>query len=102
MQRLLFASLCGVMIVVGATRAHAPATGAQAPATAAPAQPPAPGPQPPALTGPLADDSTSLFAPRWNMFQLSGRLASVEGDPARWQRYEDLRDGLLFTTGRLL
>ena len=36
------------------------------------------------------------------MFQLSGRFASVEGDPARWQRYEDLRDGLLFTTGRLL
>ncbi len=36
------------------------------------------------------------------MFQLSGRLSSVEGDPARWQRYEDLRDGLLFTNGRLL
>jgi hypothetical protein len=36
------------------------------------------------------------------MFQLSGRLSSIEGDPARWQRYEDLRDGLLFTTGRLL
>ena len=71
----------------------------RAPAGASPA---AGSPQPAALTGPLADDSTSLFAPRWNMFQLSGRLASIEGDPARWQRYEDLRDGLLFTTGRLL
>src|SRR6186713_385121 len=108
MRRLLFASLCGVMIVSGATRAHAqatgaqsPATGAQAPATGAPGQP-APAPQPTALIGPLADDSTSLFALRSNMFQLSGRFASVEGDPARWQRYEDLRDGLLFTTGRLL
>jgi len=108
MRRLLFASLCGVMVVAGATRAHAqatgakpPATGAPAPATGAPAQP-APAPQPTALIGPLADESTSLFAPRANMFQLSGRFASVEGDPARWQRYEDLRDGLLFTTGRLL
>ena len=36
------------------------------------------------------------------MFQLSGRLSSIAGDPARWQRYEDLRDGLLFTGGRLL
>jgi MtrB/PioB family decaheme-associated outer membrane protein len=48
------------------------------------------------------DESGSLFTPSWNMFQLSGRLSSIEGDPARWQRYEDLRDGLLFTTGRLL
>src|SRR5688572_31222648 len=94
MQRAIFASVCGLLIVAGATRAHAQAPGA-------PAQP-APAPQPAVLTGPLADDSTSLFAPRWNMFQLSGRFASVEGDPARWQRYEDLRDGLLFTTGRLL
>ena len=36
------------------------------------------------------------------MFQLSGRWSSVSGDPARWQRYQDLRDGLLFTTGRAL
>ena len=24
----------------------------------------------------------------------------MSGDPARWQRYEDLRDGLLFTDAR--
>jgi MtrB/PioB family decaheme-associated outer membrane protein len=48
----------------------------------------------------VAEDSRSLFAPTWNMFQLSGRLSSIEGDPARWQRYEDLRDGLLFTDAR--
>src|SRR6185436_9436924 len=95
MRRLLLASVCGLLLVAGAARAHAQATGAPAPT-------PKPAPQPAALTGPLADDSTSLFAPRGNMFQLSGRFASVEGDPARWQRYEDLRDGLLFTTGRLL
>jgi MtrB/PioB family decaheme-associated outer membrane protein len=53
-------------------------------------------------SGPIADDSRSLFAPSWNMFQISGRLSSIEGDPARWQRYEDLRDGLLFTEARFL
>ena len=36
----------------------------------------------------------------WNVFQLSGRVSSTSGDPARWQRYEDLRDGLLFTGAR--
>ena len=50
----------------------------------------------------LAEDTQSLFAPRWNMFELSGRVSSVDGDPARWQRYQDLRDGLLFTQGRVL
>ena len=54
------------------------------------------------MIGPLADDARSLFAPRDNQFQLSGRFSSVDGDPARWQRYEDLRDGLLFTDGRFL
>ena len=36
------------------------------------------------------------------MFELSGRVSSVSGDPARWQRYQDIRDGLLFTEGRVL
>ena len=49
-----------------------------------------------------AEDSRSLFAPSANMFQLSGRWSSISGDPARWQRYQDLRDGLLFTEGRVL
>jgi MtrB/PioB family decaheme-associated outer membrane protein len=70
--------------------------------TAAP--PPAPAQQPPSApsTGPLAEGTRSLFEPSWNMFQLSGRLSSIAGDRARWQRYEDLRDGLLFTNARLL
>ena len=42
----------------------------------------------------------SLFEPTWRQFQIGGRLSSVAGDPARWQRYEDLRDGLLFTNAR--
>src|SRR5688500_14545763 len=95
MRRLLVAGLCAAWIFAGAMRAQAQTAGAAA------SQPPQKPPTP-ALTGPLADDSTSLFSPRWNMFQLSGRLASIAGDQARWQRYEDLGDGLLFTTGRLL
>ena len=27
-------------------------------------------------------------------------MSSIDGDPARWQRYQDLRDGLLFTGAR--
>ena len=44
--------------------------------------------------------SRSLFDPTWRQFQIGGRVSSVSGDPARWQRYQDLRDGLLFTDVR--
>ena len=37
---------------------------------------------------------------RWRQFQIGGRLTSVDGDPARFQRYQDLRDGVLFTDAR--
>ena len=47
--------------------------------------------QPAATPEPAAEDTRSLFAPTWNMFQLSGRVSSISGDPARWQRYQDLR-----------
>jgi MtrB/PioB family decaheme-associated outer membrane protein len=49
-----------------------------------------------------ADATTSLFAEAPNQFRLAGRVSSVDGDPARYQRYQDLRDGLLFTEGRYL
>ena len=39
----------------------------------------------------------SLFEPTWRQFQIGGRFTSVDGDPARFQRYQDLRDGVLFT-----
>jgi MtrB/PioB family decaheme-associated outer membrane protein len=82
------------------TAATAPNTQTSPPSQTKP--PPSPPAAQPAAPDPLAEDSRSLFAPRWNMFQLSGRVSSVSGDPARWQRYQDLRDGLLFTEGRLL
>jgi MtrB/PioB family decaheme-associated outer membrane protein len=65
-----------------------------APATAAATSEPAPAAE--------VDAGGSLFAPRWNQFQIGGRISSVEGDPARFQRYEDLRDGLLFNGARVL
>jgi MtrB/PioB family decaheme-associated outer membrane protein len=88
----------------GGTAAAAPAAQTPASSQAKPgdqtAQPPAAAQ--PAAPDPLAEGATSLFAPRWNMVQLSGRVSSVSGDPARWQRYQDIRDGLLVTEGRAL
>ena len=40
------------------------------------------------------------FEPAERQFQIGGRFTSVDGDPARFQRYQDLRDGLLFTDVR--
>ncbi len=80
-----------------------PAEQAKPPADPSPAKPPSDqAAQPAAAPDAAAEDTSSLFAPRWNMFQLGGRFASVSGDPARWQRYQDLRDGLLFTEARVL
>ena len=119
MRRLLFAS-CGLLIVGGSILARAVAAAAQTPrardgrhrasrpdpaliageASGGPCAAQPRRPAQPAAPDPLAEGATSLFAPRWNMFQLSGRFSSVAGDPARWQRYQDLRDGLLLTEGR--
>jgi MtrB/PioB family decaheme-associated outer membrane protein len=61
-------------------------------APAAPAAPPAPEAEAEALP--------SLFDQTWRQVEFGGRLSSVSGDPARWQRYQDLRDGVLFTNAR--
>jgi MtrB/PioB family decaheme-associated outer membrane protein len=112
MRQRLLAVLCGALMLAAPARSSAQATApgailssATALAQATPAPAPsqtAQQPTPAAMTGPLADDALSLFAPRDNQFQLSGRFSSVDGDTARWQRYEDLRGGLLFTDGRFL
>src|SRR5262245_47537411 len=57
--------------------------------------------QPPAASAPPEESSRSLFEPTWNQFMLGGRVSSIDGDPARFQRYQDLRDGVLFTDARL-
>ena len=46
------------------------------------------------------DTSTSLFDVAPNQFEIGGRMTSESGDPARFQRYGDFRDGLLFDTAR--
>jgi len=72
---------------------------------ATPAQPPA-GPQktPPASPATPAAEAAeitgSLFDQMPRQFSIGGRLSSVSGDPARFQRYQDLRDGLLFSDAR--
>jgi MtrB/PioB family decaheme-associated outer membrane protein len=72
--------------------------------TAAGAQPPAAPPPAQAAAPQTADADTeprSLFDETWNQFVFGGRLSHIDGDPARFQRYQDLRDGVLFTTARL-
>jgi MtrB/PioB family decaheme-associated outer membrane protein len=60
-------------------------------------------PQAPAAT-PVADaaeeGTRSLFEQTWRQFQFGGRVSSISGDPARYQRYGDFRDGILFTDMR--
>ena len=112
MRRLFLKTICGPLLVAASLPAHAQVFQATATETSgnvsapalsqAPAPAPVQNPSAAAAAEPLADVSRSLFEPSWNMFQLSGRLSSVAGDPARWQRYEDLRDGILFTGGRVL
>lgn len=81
--------VCCVALVVPVTagaQAGNPPTqpaGAQAPAAA------------PAETA--ADDTRSLFDATWRQVSIGGRFTSVDGDPARFQRFQDMRDGLLLS-----
>jgi MtrB/PioB family decaheme-associated outer membrane protein len=90
MRRLSFISL----ILLGGAAAAPQKALAQAgtpPAAQTPAQPPAASPT-------TADDtSRSLFALTDREFFIGGRATSIDGDPARFQRYQDVRDGLLFS-----
>src|SRR5688572_1008332 len=72
-------------------------------AVAAPAQgqnPPAAVQETAPAAAPAADGSRSLFALEPNQFEFAARVTSIDGDPARFQRYGDFRDGVLFTAGR--
>jgi MtrB/PioB family decaheme-associated outer membrane protein len=78
--------LAVIAALIGATLPIA----ARAQTTPEPAQAPA---QP-------TDISRSLFEVAPRQFELGGRVSSVSGDPARFQRYQDIRDGVLFTNAR--
>jgi len=106
MRRLVLVNLvCGLGLAVTATvRAQTPAPApAQAPtqkppataptaAPGAPGQPAAAAAEAPAAT---AESPRSLFDEEPRQFEIGGRLSSVSGDPARFQRYQDVRDGIL-------
>ena len=84
MRRLVLLQLigCGLLLapVAASAQSQAPAS-SQAPAAA-------------------EADTRSLFDPRANQMQIGGRFTSIDGDPARFQRYQDMRDGVLFTDAR--
>jgi MtrB/PioB family decaheme-associated outer membrane protein len=54
-------------------------------------------PAQPAAASPAADETRSLFALTDRELFIGGRVTSIDGDPARFQRYQDMRDGLLFS-----
>ena len=93
MRRLLL-----LAVVFIATPAYAQTTFNSTPPVTAAASgaPVAAAPQP----TPGEGEARSLFALAPRQLQIGGRFSSVSGDPARWQRYEDLRDGLLVTAFR--
>lgn len=97
MRRLLLVHLlCGVGLAVPAiARAQAttpPSSTAGSQAKPAPAAQPAPAAAP--------EEERSLFDQTWHQFQFGGRATSIDGDPARFQRYQDVRDGVLFTDAK--
>jgi len=88
MRRLSFVSL---ILLVGA--AAAPQRALAQAGTPPPAQTPAQ----PAASPTDADDTRSLFALTDRELFIGGRATSIDGDPARFQRYQDVRNGLLFS-----
>ncbi len=71
------------------------------PATTASAASSQPQPAQPADAPDAGNEVTrGLFDETWHQLDLGGRWTSVEGDPARFQRYEDLRSGVLLTDVR--
>jgi MtrB/PioB family decaheme-associated outer membrane protein len=88
MRRLSFISL---IVLVGA--AAAPGRALAQAGTPPPAQTPAQ----PAASPADADETRSLFALTDRELFIGGRATSIDGDPARFQRYQDVRNGLLFS-----
>ena len=50
---------------------------------------------PQAPAAPTVEVPHSLFDQTWHQFQFGGRLTHIDGDPARFQRYQDVRDGVV-------
>src|SRR4249920_1555068 len=89
-------SFIALILLLGAFAApqRALAQAGTPPAAQTPAQPAAASPA-------AADDAKrSLFDVTDREFFIGGRVTSIDGDPARFQRYQDVRDGLLFSDFR--
>ena len=103
MRRL--AAILAILSLALAVPGLAQAQAQTPPAAPTPAQPAAT-PPPPAAAAPAEpaaaadtteDTSRSLFALTDRELFIGGRVSSIDGDPARFQRYQDVRDGLLFS-----
>jgi MtrB/PioB family decaheme-associated outer membrane protein len=103
MRCLILTLLVSCSVAAAAAAQDQPAPGPPSPAPAEPG-PPAPAPAQ-GNTGPAArsytDTSVSLFELLPNQFEAGGRWSSQAGDPARFQRYGDFGDGLLFNLARV-
>ena len=89
--------LCGCLAAPLAARAQSPSAPLQTPAAQSPTAPTSsPAAQPAAAATP-PEVSRSLFEPTWHEFLIGGRFTNIDGDPARYQRYQDERSGLLFS-----
>jgi MtrB/PioB family decaheme-associated outer membrane protein len=92
MYRVAFVFLIGYLGLATAVAAQAQGLSQATTPTTADTQPAAPATP--------AEETRSLFEPTWNQFFIGGRFSSIDGDPARFQRYQDLRDGVLFSNAR--
>ncbi len=91
MRRLLITVFIVTLPAVAlAQDAPAEQAAAQQPAAQA-AAPPSP---------PATETPRSLFDDTWKQFFIGGRGTAIDGDPARFQRYQDVRNGVLFSNLR--
>jgi MtrB/PioB family decaheme-associated outer membrane protein len=101
MRLVLVHLVCGLGLAVTTTvRAQTPTQAPAKPPATPPAAPAQPAPGAPAEQPAAAEATRSLFDEAPRQFEISGRLSSVSGDPARFQRYQDLRDGVLLSRVR--
>src|SRR5262245_34263881 len=104
MRQLVYLVCCLGLAGTSATHAQVLAqtpasTSSDSPSGVDPQSPSQPAAQQPAAAPAEAAtaETRSLFDPTWHQFMFGGRWSSVSGDPARFQRYQDVRDGVMFT-----
>ena len=112
MRRLVIVTLMLGFVLPNAARAQVVSESPSGPlmATGDQAKPPSDQAKPPATTAkpaapqaaaaPAVETERSLFDQTWHQFQFGARLTNIDGDPARFQRYQDMRNGVLFTDAK--